>query len=77
MLIKRDRLPASFCGADVKLSVIGAFRIVEDLITELMGDLRIDGVTCMREYDAMWVFVRNRIEMPQQIGWMETYTAKC
>ncbi len=77
MLIKRDRLPASFCGADVKLSVVGAFRIVEDMVTELMGDLRIDGVTCMREYGAMWVFVRNHVDIPQQIEWMETYTAKC
>ena len=74
-LIKTDRLAASSCGADVKLSVEGAFRIVEDMVTELMGDQHIDGVTCMREYGGMWVFVRNRIEMPQQLGWMEEYTA--
>jgi acyl-ACP thioesterase len=73
-LVKKDRLPASYCGADVKLSVEGAFRIVEDMVTELMGDQHIDGVTCMREYNGMWVFVRNRIEMPAQIGWMEEYT---
>jgi acyl-CoA thioesterase FadM len=53
---------------------MGAFRIVEDMVTELMGDLRIDGVTCMKEYGAMWVFVRNRIEIPHQIEWMEEYT---
>ena len=74
-LVKKDRLAASSCGADVKLSVEGAFRIVEDMVTELMGDQHIDGVTCMREYGGMWVFVRNRIEMPQQLGWMEEYTA--
>ena len=74
-LVKTDRLAASSCGADVKLSVEGAFRIVEDMVTELMGDQHIDGVTCMREYGGMWVFVRNRIEMPQQLGWMEEYTA--
>jgi len=73
-LIKKDRLPASYCGADVKLSVEGAFRIVEDMATELMGDQHIDGVTCMREYGGMWVFVRNRIEMPDEIGWMDEYT---
>lgn len=74
-LVKKDRLAASSCGADVKLSVEGAFRIVEDMVTELMGDQHIDGVTCMREYGGMWVFVRNRIEMPQQLSWMEEYTA--
>ena len=74
-LIKKDRLTASSCGADVKLSVEGAFRIVEDMVTELMGDQHIDGVTCMREYGGMWVFVRNRIEMPQPLSWMDEYTA--
>ena len=73
-LIKTDRLAASSCGADVKLSVEGAFRIVEDMVTELMGDQHIDGVTCMREYGGMWVFVRNRIEMPQALAWMDEYT---
>ena len=73
-LVKTDRLAASSCGADVKLSVEGAFRMVEDMVTELMGDQHIDGVTCMREYGAMWVFVRNRIEMPQPLAWMDEYT---
>ena len=73
-LVKKDRLAASSCGADVNLSAEGAFRIVEDMVTELMGDQHIDGVTCMREYGGMWVFVRNRIEMPQQLAWMEEYT---
>ena len=74
-LVKTDRLAASSCGADVKLSVEGAFRIVEDMATELMGIQHIDGVTCMREYGGMWVFVRNRIEMPQPLAWMDEYTA--
>ena len=74
-LVKTGRLAASSCGADVRLSVEGAFRIVEDMVTELMGDQHIDGVTCMREYGGMWVFVRNRIEMPQQLAWMDEYTA--
>ena len=73
-LIKKERLSASLCGADVKLSPEGAFRIVEDMVTELMGELRIDGVTCMREYGAMWVFVRNRIELRASLDWMEHYT---
>ena len=48
---------------------------MEDMVTELMGDQHIDGVTCMREYGGMWVFVRNRIEIPQPLAWMEEYTA--
>jgi acyl-ACP thioesterase len=76
-LVKKCAVPASLCDAEVKLSLTGAFTTVEDLVTEMMGKLHIDGVTCMREYGGMWVFVRNRIEMPQQIKWMEEYTAKC
>lgn len=74
-LIKKERLPASFCGADVMLSVEGGFRIVEDMVTELMGEQKIDGVTCMREYGGMWVFVRNHIDILQPLGWMDEYTA--
>ena len=48
---------------------------MEDMVTELMGDQHIDGVTCMREYGGMWVFVRNRIEMPQPLAWMDEYIA--
>lgn len=70
-------MPASMCGADVLISAEGAFRIVEDMVTMMMGDLKIDGVTCMRKYGAAWVFVRNRIEMPELLAWKDEYTAVC
>ncbi len=76
-LIKKSAVPASLCDAEVKLSLTGAFAIIEDLVTEMMGNLRIDGVTCMREYGAMWVFVRNHIEFLQPLYWMDEYTAEC
>ena len=73
ILTRNERLAASYCGAEPALSAMGAFRIVEDMVTELMGAQKIDGVTCMREYGGMWVFVRNRIEMPEPPGWMDEY----
>lgn len=76
-LIKTSTVPASLCDAEVKLSLTGAFEIVEDLVTEMMGKQHIDGVTCMREYGAMWVFVRNHLEMPGVLRWMDAYTAEC
>ena len=76
-LIKQGTVPASYCDADVKLSVVGAFQMVEDLVTEMMGDLSIDGLVCMNTYKAMWIFVRNRIEMRQTLAWKEPYTAEC
>ncbi len=76
-LIRNETLSASHCDASVRLSVLGAFEIVEDMVTEMMGDLHIDGVTCMREYGAMWVFVRNRVELRMPLAWGEKYTAEC
>lgn len=75
-LRKTQKLPASLCDAEVKLSPVGAFQLVEDMVTELMGEMKIDGVTCMQEYGAMWVFVRNRIEFRQPLFWMEEYRAE-
>ena len=75
-LEKMQKLSASLCDAEVKLSPVGAFQLVEDMVTELMGNLKIDGLTCMREYGAMWVFVRNRIEFRQPLYWMEEYLAE-
>ena len=76
-LIKEGAIPASYCDSDVKLSVVGAFSIVEDLITEMMGKLKIDGLICRKEYGAMWVFVRNRMELIRDLDWKEAYTVEC
>ena len=76
-LIKKGIIPASYCDADVRLSVVGAFQMVEDLVTEMMGDLGIDGLVCIRDYGAMWIFVRNRIELLRDLKWKEAYTAEC
>lgn len=76
-LIKQGTIPASLGDAYVQLSVVGAFQIVEDLVTEMMHVLHIDGVTCMREYGAMWVFVRNRVELRKPLRWLDEYIAEC
>lgn len=76
-LIRQGVVAASDCDTTVKMSVIGAFSLVENMVTELMGVQKIDGVTCMREYGAMWVFVRNRIEIREPMQWMDAYTAEC
>ena len=76
-LVKKDRLPASYCGADVKLSVEGAFRIVEDMVTELMGDLGIDGIVAMEKYKAMWLIVKNNICFVRRPSWREKFKVRC
>lgn len=76
-LVKQSSVAASLCDASVNLSAIGAFQIVENMITEFMGKQKIDGLTSIREYNAMWVFIRNRVEIYQTLHWMDEYTAEC
>ena len=35
------------------LSVIGCFQIAEETVTELMGKLKIDGITVKKAYNAV------------------------
>ena len=52
-LIKQGKLGYSLTNTSANLSVIGAFQIVEDAITEMMGNLNLDGETCVPKYNAM------------------------
>lgn len=70
---KNAIIPASMCDATTKLSVISIFQLVEDAVTDLMADLHIDGITAMREYGAMWVFVKNAIHILRRPEWREMY----
>lgn len=68
-LIKKQRVTASISDAQANLSVLGVFQIVQDAVTEMMGRLKIDGVTAKKEYNAVWVFSRNRTKLFKTIPW--------
>ena len=74
---KSGILGGGLIGADTKLSVMGAFRIVEDAITEMFGELSIDGITIKKQYNAMWVFAKNRIRFIKPLDWGEKYSVEC
>ena len=73
-LIKNQKLSASMVASNESLSVIGAFQIIEDAVTEFMGSLKIDGITVKREYNAFWVFVKTRAKFFKKLGWGEDYS---
>lgn len=73
-LIKTQKLNASMVASNESLSIIGAFQIIEDAVTECMGELKIDGITVKREYNAFWVFVKTRAEFFKKLGWGDEYT---
>ena len=75
-LVKEAVVPASFCDPNIRLSVRGIFDLVQDYLTEMMGELQIDGVTLREKYGCVWVFTRNRIEIDRALDWKERYTAE-
>ena len=74
MIYKKQQIVGStHVGADAKLSTIGLFGVVESAITEGMGVLKIDGMTVKREYNAFWVFTKNRIKILKKLTWGEIF----
>lgn len=67
--IKRQKVNASITDSLVNLSAVGCFQLVQDAVTELMGQLKIDGITAKREYNAVWVIIRNRIKFLKSPTW--------
>ena len=70
-LIKEVVIPASICDTNVKLSVKGAFDLVQDYLTEMMSELQIDGVSLRKKYGCVWIFTRNRIQIDRAPDWKE------
>lgn len=63
-------------GADANLSIMGLFGMVESAITECMGYQKIDGITVRREYNAFWVFTKNRIKVLGSAYWGDVLTVE-
>ena len=76
-LIKTDRLQYSLCDVNANLSILGAFQLIENANTEMMGILKLDGENCLRKYGGMWVYARNRIELRNKMHWLDEYTIEC
>ena len=73
---KKGIVSGSLIDTSTNLSVIGTFQIVEDALTELMGELKIDGITAKKLYNAMWVYTKNRIKFLKPLAWGENYSVE-
>lgn len=76
-LIKHQKVGSAITDSMANLSIIGIFQIVEEAVTELMGELKIDSITAKREYNAVWVFAKSKTRIYQNIAWSENYTVTC
>ena len=74
--VKHRVASSSLIDANAHLSYMGLFDVVEDAITEGMGVLRLDGVTVKREYNAFWVFTKNKIRLFGTFQWGEEFVAE-
>ena len=73
-LIKHGTVSSGMTDHLANLSVIGCFGIAEETVTELMGRLKIDGVTVKKAYNANWVFTKSKLKILSNIAWNEPYT---
>ena len=73
-LIKNQRLTASMVASNESLSIIGAFQIIQDAVTDCMGELKIDGISVKRNYNAFWLFVKTRVKFFKKLKWGEEFT---
>ena len=74
-LIKHEKVNSCITDPLANLSVIGCFQIAEETVTELMGKLKIDGITVKKAYNAVWVFAKSKLKILRNIAWGEQYTA--
>ncbi|MBQ3264564.1 MAG: hypothetical protein IJH07_02180 [Ruminococcus sp.] len=75
-LRKEAVITASLCDFTVKLSVKGIFDLLQDYLTEMMGELSLDGVSLREKYGCVWIFTRNRVEIERELLWRERYIAE-
>ncbi len=74
--VKNCTVSGSTIDSATNLSVIGHFQAVEDAVTELMGELKIDGITTQKLYHAIWVFAKNRLKLIKLLHWGEAFTVE-
>lgn len=70
-------ITASMCDKDSKLSMISIFRMIQDAVTDHLGDLGIDGVVVKERYGIVWVFVRNNVRVLRYPDWRDECGVRC
>lgn len=66
---KVQKVSSCLLNSKSRLSVVGTFQVIQDALTELMGTLKIDGITARREYNAFWVFAKTKVKFFKSFEW--------
>ncbi|MDE7106817.1 MAG: hypothetical protein K2O39_00670 [Clostridiales bacterium] len=67
-------MSSSISDADTNFSVIGVFQVVQDAVTELLDKLQMGNPTMRKQYNAVWLFTRNRAKLFNSIQWGDEFT---
>lgn len=77
MILKKEAaVSAGVCDPNVRLAVSGAFDLLQDYLTEMLGEQSLDGVSLREKCGCAWIFTRNRVEIDRALSWKERYTAE-
>lgn len=74
--VYKGRVPFSQTGVVNGFSVIGAAQIVEDSVCAFFAAFGKDNVTLSTEYNALWVFVKNKFQTRAPAFWNEDVTVE-
>ena len=74
---KQSYVAGNMCDGKLKMSVIAADELVENAVTELMGDLGIDGIVTKEKYNAMWLIAKNNIRFMRRPDWRGRFDVSC
>lgn len=74
ILVKNNILGSIYIDASCSLSTTGVFMLTEQAVTELLGEMELDGFSLERKYGATWVFVKSKVKMLNPVLWNRPYT---
>ena len=72
----KTRLPFSKTGVSAGLSVLGAAQIIEDGVCAFFATFGKDNASLLRDYNAQWVFTKNKFSRLAPVKWNEDITVE-
>ena len=74
MVVKEEVVSATMCNTKAELSILGYMDIIQDRAASILGDIGCDNITLKNKYNAVWVFIKNRIKIYDKLLWNEKFT---
>lgn len=73
MIVKKDKVSMSMCDTLGNLSLSGCVNLIQNAVASALGEVDCDNHTLKEKYNAMWVFVRNKVKFFKKLRWNEEF----